>query len=108
MTATTCQNLQFDKANTFRNFKKDSLGYFLANRWENYKRWWTSIDPDQKKWIMWDLALIEAIANPEFSKINTFKTPPQNLERNIKIYTYIDSTNMKIDFWRHYNKLMNN
>ena len=37
MTATTCQNLQFDKANTFRNFKKDSLGYFLANRWENYK-----------------------------------------------------------------------
>ena len=57
---------------------------------------------------MWDLALIEAIANPEFSKVNTFKTPPQNLERNIKIYTYIDSTNMKIDFWRHYNKLMNN
>ena len=43
-----------------------------------------------------DLALIEAIANPEFSKINTFKTPPQNLERNIKIYTYIDSTNMKM------------
>ena len=101
-------NIIFNKNETFKNLGNNKLGNFIKKRWNNYKRWWTSEDPEQKKWIMWDLALIEAIANPEFSKINTFKTPPQNLERNIKIYTYIDSTNMKIDFWRHYNKLMNN
>lgn len=108
MSASVSKNLIFNKNETFKNLGNNKLGNFLKKRWNNYKRWWTSEDPEQKKWIMWDLALIEAIANPEFSKINTFKTPPQNLERNIKIYTYIDSTNMKIDFWRHYNKLMNN
>ena len=107
MSASVSKNLIFNKNETFKNLGNNKLGNFIKNRWNNYKRWWTSEDPEQKKWIMWDLALIEAIANPEFSKINTFKTPPQNLERNIKIYTYIDSTNMKIDFWRHYNKLMN-
>lgn len=105
MTATTCQNLQFDKANTFRNFKKDSLGYFLANRWENYKRWWTSIDPDQKKWIMWDLSIIEAIIHPEWATKKVFKTPKDNLQRDIQVYTSIDSSMMKKDFWEHYNKL---
>ena len=108
MSASVSKNLIFNKNETFKNLGNNKLGNFIKKRWNNYKRWWTSEDPEQKKWIMWDLALIEAIANPEFSKINTFKTPPQNLERNIKIYTYIDSTNMKIDFWRHYNKLMNN
>ena len=108
MNASVSKNLIFNKNETFKNLGNNKLGNFLKKRWNNYKRWWTSEDPEQKKWIMWDLALIEAIANPEFSKINTFKTPPKNLERNIKIYTYIDSTNMKIDFWRHYNKLMNN
>ena len=107
MSASVSKNLIFNKNETFKNLGNNKLGNFIKKRWNTYKRWWTSEDSEQRKWIMWDLALIEAIANPNFSKINTYKTPPQNLERNIKIYTYIDSINMKIDFWRHYNKIIN-
>ena len=107
MSASVSKNLIFNKNETFKNLGNNKLGNFIKKRWNTYKRWWTSEDPQQRKWIMWDLALIEAIAKPNFSKIKTYKTPPQNLERNIKIYTYIDSINMKIDFWRHYNKIIN-
>tara|TARA_B100000886_G_scaffold206498_1_gene142729 strand:+ start:146 stop:988 length:843 start_codon:yes stop_codon:yes gene_type:complete len=107
MSASVSKNLIFNKNETFKNLGNNKLGNFIKKRWNTYKRWWTSEDSEKRKWVMWDLALIEAIAKPSFSKINTYKTPPQNLERNIKIYTYIDSINMKIDFWRHYNKLIN-
>jgi len=107
MSASVSKNLIFNKKETFNNLGNNKLGNFIKKRWNTYKRWWSSKDPEQKKWTMWDLAIIEALANPEIAIMKTMKTPSQNLQRNIKIYTYIDTTKMKIDFWRHYNKLMN-
>ena len=107
MSASVSKNLIFNKKETFNNLGNNKLGNFIKKRWNTYKRWWSSKDPEQKKWTMWDLAIIEALANPETAIMKTMKTPSQNLQRNIKIYTYIDTTKMKIDFWRHYNKLMN-
>jgi hypothetical protein len=55
---------------------------------------------------MWDLALIEAIANPELAKLKSFETPIENVKRNINIYTFIDTLKMKSSFWNHYNRLV--
>ena len=48
---------------------------------------------------MWDLSIIEAIIHPEWAKKKTFKTPEDNLQREIQVYTSIDTLMMKKDFW---------
>ena len=106
MSATTSKHLVFDKVRTFKYLSKSNLGNFLKNRWNTYKRWWTVKDPEQNKWIMWDLALIEAIANPDLAKLKSFETPIENVKRNINIYTFIDTLKMKSSFWKHYNRLV--
>ena len=105
MTATTCQNLIFDKVTSFSKLRSNPLGKFLMNRWKIYKRWWTDEDPEQNHWIMWDLALIEALINPGFAEKKSFQTPPENNKRVIQIYTSIDSLSMKVDFWQHFKTL---
>ena len=37
--------------------------------------------------------------------MKSFKTPKENTQRNIQIYTSIDTLKMKQDFWRHYQGL---
>ena len=106
MSASTSKHLVFDKVRTFKYLSKSNLGNFLKNRWNTYKRWWTVKDPEQNKWIMWDLALIEAIANPDLAKLKSFETPIENVKRNINIYTFIDTLKMKRSFWKHYNRLV--
>ena len=105
MTATTSQHLVFTKAEVDAHLKnKGGISDYLINRWESYTRWWTKDDPEKKSWIMWDVAIIEALAHPELSKIETFLTPPENTQRLIKIHTEIDVNLMKKDFWQSLNK----
>jgi len=100
MSATTSQNLIFTKDEVKSNFKNNSpLGILLIERWETFNRWWTKEDPNKTSWIMWDLALIEAIASPELALIETFFTPKENFRREIEIYTLIDVEGMKKNFW---------
>lgn len=106
MTATTSQHLVFTKAEVDANLKNRGGVYdYLINRWETYERWWTKEDPEKSSWIMWDVAIIEALARPEFSKTETFLTPKENAQRLINIHTKIDVENMKTDFWQSLNKL---
>jgi inosine-uridine nucleoside N-ribohydrolase len=107
MSATTSQNLVFDKTITFNNLGDNYLGVYLKQRWIDYERWWTKKDIEKKYWIMWDLAIIEALINPELTEIKLFKTPLENLDRNILIYTSINSKKMEDDFWKHYKTLIN-
>ncbi|WP_186826865.1 nucleoside hydrolase [Seonamhaeicola algicola] len=108
MTATTSQHLVFTKKTVDSKLKgKGGIANYLVNRWETYKRWWTKKDPKQKKWIMWDVAIIEALAHPEFTKSNTFLTPAENTQRHISIYTHIDTKKMEADFWQHFKTLLN-
>lgn len=106
MSATTCQNLVFDKDNTFKKLRNSDLGLYLKQRWNTYKRWWTSKDIEQRRWIMWDVAIIEALAHPEWAVKKVFKTPKENRQREIQIYTVIDTVQMQKDFWRHYQTLI--
>lgn len=107
MSATTSQNLVFNKTITFNNLGDNYLGVYLKQRWIDYERWWTKKDIEKKYWIMWDLAIIEALINPELTEIKLFKTPLENLDRNILIYTSINSKKMEDDFWKHYKTLIN-
>jgi len=101
MTATTSQHLVFTKVEVDLNLKnKDGISDYLINRWETYQRWWTKDDPEKKNWIMWDVAIIEALANPELSKTKSFLTPPENTQRIISIHTEITVDKMTTDFWK--------
>jgi len=106
MTATTSQHLVFTKAEVDANLKnRGGIADYLLNRWETYERWWTKEDPEKRSWIMWDVAIIEALARPELSKTKTFLTPKENTQRLINIHTEIDVENMKTDFWQSLIKL---
>lgn len=102
MTATTSQHLVFEKKKVDKELKaKGALAEYLINRWETYTRWWTSKDPLKERWIMWDVAIIEALAHPEWATKEEFLTPKENRQRNIKIYTDIDTEKMQADYWAH-------
>ncbi len=106
MTATTSQHLVFTKAEVDANLKnRGGISDYLINRWETYERWWTKEDPEKKSWIMWDVAIIEALADPKLSKTETFLTPKENTQRLLNIHTEIDVEKMKTDFWLSLNKL---
>jgi inosine-uridine nucleoside N-ribohydrolase len=56
-------------------------------------------------WIMWDLALVEAVIHPGMAKFESVETPPENTSRKIEVITGIDVDAMKGLFWEKLNKL---
>ena len=105
MTASTSKHLVFEKTEVDIHLKsKEGIGDYLVNRWESYDRFWDKSDPEKKKWIMWDVAIIEALANPELAKEQELTTPHDNLQRNIHVYTWIDADAMKKKYWESFQK----
>ena len=100
MTATTSQHLIF-KRNELDVYlsNNNSLGSYLIDRWDSYDRWWDDEDKGKKQWIMWDIAIIEAIANGNYSQFELFDSPPDNLHRKIKIFTKINVSKIKKRYW---------
>ncbi len=106
MTATTSQHLVFKKKTIDKQLKgKGGIKDILVNRWDTYNRWWTKKDPKKKEWVMWDVALIEALINPEYATITPLETPKENTKRTIGVYTDLDKKAMEKAFWKHLNKL---
>ena len=102
MSATTSQHLVFDRDTVAARLEGTSaLGDYLLNRWDTYDRWWTKADPEKQRWIMWDVAIIEALARPDLARKLNFTTPPENGLREIDIYTDLDTVGMHRDYWRH-------
>ena len=101
MTATTCQHLVFDKTEVVAQLEDTGeIGEYLINRWNSYERWWTKEDPEKNHWIMWDVAIIEALAQPELATKRQFETPPENTSRLIEAYTDIDVPQMIQSYWQ--------
>ena len=101
MTATTCQHLVFDKTDVVTQLKDTGeIREYLINRWNSYERWWTKEDPEKNHWIMWDVAIIEALAQPELATKRQFETPPENTSRLIEAYTDIDVPQMIQSYWQ--------
>ena len=61
-------------------------------------RWLTNAPGDQTR-IFWDLALVEAIAKPALARQEERRTPPENKQRTISVYTAIDHQAMLDDWW---------
>jgi inosine-uridine nucleoside N-ribohydrolase len=67
--------------------------------WDYLVARWLSHAPQNKEWIMWDLALIEALAHPEWAEEKEVLTPPENEQRLIHVYTRIDREAFLKDWW---------
>lgn len=106
MTATTSQHLVFKKEVVDKHLKgKGGVSDYLVDRWESYERWWTKEDSEKLEWIMWDVAIIEALITPELTEKEVFLTPPENTQRNIEVFTKIDAPQMELNFWNSLSNL---
>ncbi|MDX1285671.1 MAG: nucleoside hydrolase, partial [Draconibacterium sp.] len=93
-------NLKFQRKDTqekLANFN-NAISKNLSDRWDAVNA--------KTQWIMWDVALIEAIIHPEYASVEKTLTPPENIQREIMMYTSIDAKKMRDDFWQSYDKLM--
>lgn len=107
MTASASQHLVFTKEEVDLHLKgKGGIADYLVERWETYDRFWQKNDKEKKRWIMWDIAIIEALAFPESAKESQFITPHDNLKRNIFAYTEIDVQKMKSQYWAAFKKFL--
>jgi purine nucleosidase len=103
MTATTSKSLVFEKAEVDRHLKgKGTLADYLVRIWEDYER-------DRRRrpmptWVMWDIALIEAIARPELATVATVNPPPDNRKRPISVWVEIDAAGMRDSYWRTFER----
>jgi purine nucleosidase len=77
----------------------DSLSQLLLTRWDEVHA--------GDKWIMWDLALIDAYLHPEWATEINCKTPPENNQRPIKVYSKINAKLMEDDFWKKIHRFQN-
>ena len=108
MSATTSKNLVFNRSDVFSKLIEfDELGLYLIKRWNSFKRWWTEVDKKNERWTMWDVALVEAIANKDISFKDLFDTPVLNTKRKIHIYTKINPNIMTERYWKKIDFYMN-
>ncbi len=100
MTASVSKNLVFDKATSMKYWgNKDPFFEEVMQRWESFDRYWQAEDPENNLWTMWDVAIIEALADPTTAAQGLFETPHDNRSREIYAYTSIDAEKMKENFW---------
>jgi len=93
MPANVCGKLVFAQAATLERLQgKGGIWDYLAARW-------LSFSPESEQWVMWDLALVEALARPDLAREAQFRTPPENVQRDVFVYTDIDEKAMQRDWW---------
>ncbi|MEM9943658.1 MAG: nucleoside hydrolase [Planctomycetota bacterium] len=93
MPANIAKPLTLPRDETFAKHEKmGELGEYLTTKWKarfaNYENW-----------VMWDLALVQAIINPAQATTKLVDTPPENVSRKIRIYKSIDVQAMRNDYW---------
>lgn len=94
MTATTSQLYKFGKVETFDLIEGRGAEWnYLVDRWRE-------VAPESRDWTMWDVALIQAIMNPDLVTEKEVSTPDENVSRKIYAYTWLDEKKMKREFWR--------
>ena len=93
MPVETCIVLTFDREDTYSRLdSKYSIENLLKQRW-------IESNPDDKTRIIWDLAVVEAYLSPNLAKVKSVKTPPENHQHKVNVYTKIDRLAMFDKFW---------
>ncbi len=94
MSGTVSRQLVFDREDSFRRQARlGEVGAYLTSCWN-------ARFPDSQKWVMWDVALVEALLRPELAAEKQVMTPPENRQRKVWMYDRIDAQAMKNDFWQ--------
>lgn len=94
MTLETAFPLQFDREETYAKTNDNvPIEKILADRWREQ-------NPQDKKRVMWDLALVQAYLLPQFSEILLVNSPPENKSFTVRIFSKIDRDALIEDFWR--------
>ena len=68
------------------------LGEYLTRKWN-------ARFADSKTWVMWDLALVQAVLHPDMATTKQVLTPPENTQRTVTVYDSIDAEAMRRDYW---------
>jgi len=87
--------LRFDNQKSLARLEgKKGISAFIKERWESIIEGhnWTS-------WTMWDLALVYAVIYPQWAEEKVVHTPPENIQREVNIYSNINSKLMSEKFW---------
>ena len=83
-------------------FRRERVMERLAGKggiWDVLATRWLTHSPQSETWIMWDLALVIAMARPELATEAPFMTPPENAQREVHVYTSVDEEAMREDWW---------
>jgi purine nucleosidase len=93
MPVETCKVLTFDREDTYAKLdSKYPIEKLIKQRW-------IESNPDDKTRIIWDLAAVEAYLSPDMAKVKSVKTPPENHQHKVNVYTKIDKEAMFNRFW---------
>lgn len=93
MTASASSELVFGKQEAEKYLRgKGGIWDFLINKWD--ERF-----PQQQEWIMWDVALIEALIDPSLTRSEKTLTPPENTQRTVNVFTSVNKELMTASFY---------
>ncbi|MEL6105917.1 MAG: nucleoside hydrolase [Planctomycetota bacterium] len=93
MPISVARQLTFSRDPTFKKHQKlGALGNYLTQKWK-------ARFADSETWIMWDLALVQALIRPHQATFAKVVTPPENVQRDVWMYKSIDAKAMKADYW---------
>jgi inosine-uridine nucleoside N-ribohydrolase len=85
--------LQFKREETYSKLDEiNETEKILEDRWREQ-------NPQDEIRVMWDLALVQAYLKPNSAKIEAVITPPENKQRSIRAFIYIDEKVLADDFW---------
>ena len=94
MPANVARPLTFVRDETFKRHQEmGELGAHLTAKWK-------ARFADSESWVMWDLALVEAILHPEMATMKQLPTPPENTARTVWVYDSIQVEPMRDDYWK--------
>lgn len=94
MPANIAEPLRFERTQTqSRLAPLGELGGYLDGQW-------TARFNDDAHWVMWDVALVEALLEPSLATLEQRPTPPENIPREVGVYIAADTAAMKESYWR--------
>jgi inosine-uridine nucleoside N-ribohydrolase len=94
MSATVSRVFTYDRDDTFRRHRTmGALGEYLTGKWK-------ARFANNATWVMWDLALVEALIRPELAHEIQVDTPPENTRRKVWVYDSIKAAAMRDDYWK--------
>lgn len=93
MPANVAKPLTFARDKTFaRHEKMGKLGTYLTAKWN-------ARFAQFENWVMWDLALVQALLHPKMATMKQCDTPAENEARKVWVYDSIDVQAMRDDYW---------